>query len=153
MNLEDLKSFLSFVAEHGYAGDAPKRREPDGSDTIELARGDWRFHDNYFTSTDGRRFHGREAIFFEGWPYWFIAYSGFVEGAADLGEVYAFLKEAMRRPEPELPIRGPKKLSHSEWRYTFAVEEGDLEGFRAVERIHLSGEEAYQAFFIGGLIS
>jgi hypothetical protein len=151
--INNLEDFLTYAAKGGYASEAVNSDwQADGSQTIELTHEDWDFHDNYFTSSDGRRFHGREVVYYEGRPIWFMAYSGFVDEEADPDEVFTFLREAMKQPRADFPIRGPEFLNKEDMAYTLGVEEGDLDRFIATESITSNEEVVYEAVFIGGKI-
>jgi hypothetical protein len=148
-----LTSFLIYVAKNGYGNDASQKVAcDDGSTTITLSDGAWSFHDNYFTSRDQTRFHGREVISRDGTPTWFLAYSGFVRHEAKPGEVYTFLKQALRHPDANLPIRGPLDYLDEAWHYTLQPSAG-LDEFFAIERITKDDVEAYVAYLTGGLIA
>lgn len=148
-----LKKFLIFAAKQGYANsDVIKKQNKDGSETISLTKDQFRFNDNYFTSTDGRRFHGRAIVFLNEKPYWFMAYSGFVKNDSDPSAVYQFLKKAMLKPMDQFPVRGPKELSEDNWKYQITDITGDLSHFTAVEHISLNGRQVYNCYFIGGII-
>ncbi|MDQ5943270.1 MAG: hypothetical protein QG675_38 [Patescibacteria group bacterium] len=148
-----LKQFLIFAARQGYANsETIKKQNQDGSETISLIKDKFRFDDNYFTSEDGRRFHGREIVYLNEKPYWFMGYSGFVENDANPSEVYRFLKKAMLNPMDEFPVRGPKELLEDNWRYQITDITGDLSQFTAVEHINLNSRQVYNCYFIGGII-
>lgn len=151
---QQLKDFLIFAAENGYANpSAMIVRESDTSDTIHLQKDEWKLDDNYFTSEDGRRYHGRETVFYKGKPYWFIAYSGFVNDLTDPGIVYTFLKKAMLKPIKNFPVRGPKAYNENEWKYNMHIPSCNLNEFTAEETIKNYNKEVYKAYFIGGLIN
>lgn len=151
---QQLNDFLIFAAENGYANPkAVKTKQTDGSDTISLKQNDFELNDNYFTSEDGRRFHGREVIFHKNKPYWFVAYSGFVTKATDPDNVYGFLKQAMLKPMKKFPVRGPKNFAKENWNYCFKDIMGNINEFSAIEVIKLNNQEVYKAYFIGGIIN
>ncbi|MBW4060955.1 hypothetical protein HJC99_00025 [Candidatus Saccharibacteria bacterium] len=149
----ELKQFLNFVATNGYGNEATKKhRQSDGSDTIELADGDWKFHDNYFTSSDGRSFFGREVVFKAGKPYWYMGYAGFTIADAEPSEVDKIIGTAMLSPDEDTPIRGPLELTLGDWQYAFTP--GDsLDEFYAAEWIKHNGTNVYLAHLHGGLIA
>ena len=150
---EELKRFLLKAAANGYGNEASeKHRETDGSDTIEFTDGNWRFHDNYFTSADGRRFYGREVVYKNDQPYWFLGYAGFVDPSAEPSEVYKFLKHSLLSPDDEMPIRGPEELTVGDWQYAFIPGDG-LDEFYAAEWIKHDGQNVYLAHLHGGLIA
>lgn len=151
---KQLKDFLIFAAENGYANSSVRKvRESNTSETIHLQKNEWELNDNYFTSKDGRRFHGHETVFYKGKPYWFIAYSGFVDELTDPGIAYGFLKKAMLKPVKNFPIRGPKAYNENEWQYNMQIPTYNLNKFTAEETIKHNDNEVYKAYFIGGLIN
>lgn len=148
-----LRDFLLRAAIKGYGSETPdKKIEKDSSDTISVEEGSWRLRDNYFTSVDGRRFHGTEVVTFMGKPFWFMAYSGFVSPNEDPGEIYRFLKKALLNAEPSFPIRGPYSIVDEGMSYKFDKLSDDLAEFTAHESILLNENRVYEAHFIGGLI-
>jgi hypothetical protein len=151
-NQEDLKDFLVYFAENGYGNNSVgKTREQDGSDSIVVENNPWKAHDNYFTSEDGRRFHGRVVVSLGDRALWFYAYSGFVNEDVSPGEVYNFLKQAMLNPQKEFPIRGPWQYSDGNWSYVLKHESSDNLGkFTAKEEISVDGDKVYTGLFIGG---
>lgn len=151
----DLREFLIYAAKNGYANDATtKAHEVDGSATIQIRYGDWLAHDNYFTSEDGRRYHGRMVAFLGNRAMWFCGYSGFVSEAADPGEVYSFLKKAMLQPEEDFPVRGPGIFADGKFTYVFKKIDlnSDLDRFETVETISEAGTLIYEGVFYGGKI-
>lgn len=148
-----LSQFLIFIAKEGYANpDTKKKRQSDGSDTILLKKENFTFNDNYFTSQDGRRFHGREVVFKDNKPYWFVAYSGYVNREEDPNGVYIFLKEAMLQPMHQFPVRGPERFQKNDLLYEFTDIIGDLSEFSANEYIKRNNKQIYNCYFIGGII-
>jgi len=150
-----LREFLVYAAKNGYANDAAaKVHEVDGSTTIQMQRGDWLAHDNYFTSEDGRRYHGRMVTSLGNRAMWFCGYSGFVSEAANPGEVYGFLKKAMVQPEEDFPVRGPWRFAEGGFTYKFQKTDinSDLDRFETIEEITKDGTPVYEAIFYGGKI-
>lgn len=150
----DLNKFLIFAAKKGYANPrVQKISQLDGSETIAIKQEEFNFNDNYFTSQDGRRFHGREIVFYKDIPYWFLAYSGFVDKNQKPREVYQFLKDAMLNPLPNFPVRGPKKYQDRNWTYELDDLRGDLSDFTATEYISKDNKRVYKCNIIGGMIN
>lgn len=151
--LTQLNNFLIFAAKNGYANsDVKTTKQADGSETINLHNDRWKLDDNYFTSKDGKRFYGREVVFYDSKPFWFVAYSGFVDVSSEPSEVYTFLKQAMLRPMKDFPVRGPKNFQDKDWEYEFKDVIGTVSEFTAKETINKKDKEVYKAYFIGGLI-
>ncbi len=110
-----LREFLLLQADFGYGGEkATPIKEEDGSTSIKYEHGPWRFHDNYFTSEDGRMYFGRVVVFLAGKPHWYAVYEGIVEPTGEPGEVYGFLKKVLRMPDVDFPVRGPMEYEDEE---------------------------------------
>ncbi len=164
-----LREFLLLQSDFGYGGEkAAPVKEQDGSTTIEYELGPWRFHDNYFTSEDGRVYFGRVVVFLAGKPHWYAVYEGIVEPAGEPGEVYGFLKKVLRMPDPDFPIRGPVKYEEEGSRMMYELDfsdrtrisAGNLDEFDFSEYVVGIGENEddditnlYQATFTGGRIN
>lgn len=149
---EQLHTYLLEVAKAGYANKEAEKlwvKNPDGSTTITHENNDWSMHDNFF---GGEPYGGREVIFYKDKPYWIMVYYGEVSGSVEnVGEVYSFLQEALSNPDSKLPLRGPMELEKENMKYEFQCE-GDIEKFEGKEKIFKSGEEIYNASFMGGLV-
>jgi hypothetical protein len=103
-----LREFLLLQSECGYGGDkAVVKTEDNGSKTIEFSRGAWRFEDNYFVSEEGRTFFGRIVVYEAGKPTWYAVYDAHIDEMADPTRVYDFLKDMLRCPDADFPVRGP----------------------------------------------
>lgn len=153
IDLAALKQFLLFCGREGYAtldsNPEAQRKEVDGSTTILLAQGDWRFHDNYF---GGEPFGGREVVFFQDQPVWLMVYYGAViDHAADAGPIYKILRQALAGIPDEAPYRGPSKLVDEEYEYQNEWT-GELTSFSGQEKILHSSVVVYQAKYSGGLV-
>jgi hypothetical protein len=151
---QDLKDFLIYAAENGYAKDGVQKvQQPDGSITITLTKGDWRLEDNYFSPPDRHSHHGREVVFKDGLPVWYVGYSGFFDKQANVDETLNFLKRAMLRPDPSFPVRGPMtEFLDGGWRYIYEEVEpgGNMDGFYTRETISKDGKQMYRGAFYGG---
>lgn len=151
MNNDDLKAFLLYCAREGYAniGDDGMKKEPDGSTSIHLARGDFSFHDNYF---GGEPYGGREVVFLNDKPVWMMVYYGLVlDASTDVKPLYAFLRTALAAVPDEAPYRGPQELVDGDFTYQNKWM-GKLERFSGEEVIQRSGQLIYQANYLGGLV-
>lgn len=149
----EFSQFLDFVAKHGYADPNAKISRPaDDSHDLVIERDGFKFHDNWF---GGEPFGGREVVSQDGKVFWMMTYFGaLVDKLADVGETYGIgLKEAMRQPADELPVRGPKQFKASNG-YAYSFEwAGDLERFTGVEKIaNENGKLLYVCEVSGGLI-
>jgi len=144
---------LNHVAKHGYADpNATISRPADGSYDLVIEYKGYRFHDNWF---GGEPFGGREVVGKNGKVFWMMTYFGAIVDASEApADVYGTcLKEAMRNPARELPVRGPRQYSASNG-YTYSFEwTGDLNRFNGVETIsNQDGKVAYVGEVSGGLV-
>ncbi len=70
---------------------------------------------------------------------------------ATLGQVYEFLRAALRRVTPERPYRGPSQWGEGAYGYT-DESQGDIERFWGVETITQAEQVVYQLRYSGGLL-
>ncbi len=148
----EFRSFLTYVGEAGYASEKPITRDlSDGSHDIVIEKDGWRFHDNWF---GGEPFGGAEVISKDGKAFWMMTYFGAIKNPDEKpADVYAALKEAMRLPDQDMPVRGKRELTASNgYKYAF-VWTGDLDRFNGNEKIYNKvGKIVYEAEVSGGLI-
>lgn len=140
--------FLIYVAEQGYASDTAQiDRLDDGSRDLVLEQNGFRFHDNWF---GGEPFGGREVVSKAGQVLWMAVYYGSFTADIEVGT--KVLRAAMRKPDAELPVRGPKTYTENGYRYTYEWT-GNINRFKSVEKIYQpSGTQIYQAEISGGLV-
>lgn len=150
LNRGELKSFILAASRATYASgdELIKKKQPDGSTTIEFVEGDFKFHDNYF---GGEPYGGREVVFYQGKAVWMMVYYGLVHAEIGNAEVYGFLMDALRNTTIEAPYRGPALFEKENWRYENLLE-GEVENFHGTEKIYCDGECVYEASYIGGLV-
>ncbi|MHB1709108.1 MAG: DUF5680 domain-containing protein [Thermoplasmataceae archaeon] len=67
------------------------------------------------------------------------------------GNVYAFLKEALLRPDPQFPVRGPRRYQSRGMHYE-NIANGDTERFHGAEQIMVDGGGVYDLHYGGGLV-
>lgn len=147
--INDIRKYLIDSAKKGYASGDTKnwKKEADGSTTITNTSGEFSMHDNFF---GGEPYGGRQVIFKNNKVVWIMVYYGQVtDGNPD--EVYKILREALSKPDEELPIRGPKLLSTDDYQYSFTWS-GNLTKFLGNESISKNGKIVYFANFEGGLV-
>ncbi len=149
----EFRAALNHVAKHGYADPNAKISRPaDGSHDLVIDHQGYRFHDNWFGSEP---FGGREVVSKDGKVLWMMTYFGaLVDTSADIGDTYGIgLKEAMRQPAEELPVRGPRQFTASNgYKYSFEWN-GNLDRFVGVEKIsNAKGEVVYVGEVSGGLV-
>ncbi len=149
----EFREFLDFVGKSGYADSkAPITQLEDGSHNLVLENNGFRFHDNWF---GGEPYGGREVISKDGKVFWMMVYYGEIkQDAGTPAEVYGItLKEALRQPDTELPVRGPKVFKASNG-CTYSFEwTGNLDRFTGEEMIKdPKGKVVYTAEMSGGLV-
>lgn len=106
-------------------------------------------HDNFF---GGEPYGGRQVISVSSEPYWICTYYGSVEpGVVEVGRLYDVLHEALQKPDPEKPYRGPELLHIDDFTYRNTVK-GDIGRFKGREVILKDGVIVYWAEYMGGLI-
>lgn len=126
--LAELTGFLAESYEHGWAAGAEKIKNPEtGEKSLVYERDGWKYIDTYtgyFTAP------GETKVFHKGKHVWGMNYAGLGQNPEFYGKVqetFAFLKEALRSFNPNMPLRGPEiyRGSNGFWQYTFAIE-GDI---------------------------
>ena len=142
--------FLLEANQHGYGSNLEStwKENPDGSHTIEYARGGWTFQDNYF---GGEPFGGSEVIFQNGKAVWMMVYYGGVKTDENEEVIIGFLRKALLSPNPDLPVRGPKEFKEGEFAYINS-HQGGIERFSGQEVILKKDQEVYSTQYIGGMI-
>lgn len=149
-NLEELKEFLIYSAQHGYGNDNRiERKESDYSSTIEVSNDGFTMSDNYF---GGEPYGGRTVISHKGQPTWIMVYYGGVVGdILGIGTIYPYLKEQLLNPDVIVPVRGPLNNKNDKFIYKLTVN-GNLEEFSGLEEIYYEGELVFKTFIAGGLV-
>lgn len=150
MNLNKLQQFILEASRATYAsGDKSiKKKQKDGSTTIEYKNGDYFYHDNYF---GGEPYGGREVIFLNKKPVWMMVYYGSIHKNISTKIVYPFLVKSLSQSTLEMPYRGPSLYQERELRYENSFE-GDIKNFSGTEKIYKSDVCIYEASYAGGLI-
>lgn len=146
----DLKQFIFDASRATYASgdDSIRKKQSDGSTTIEFVEGGFTLHDNYF---GGEPYGGREVVFYQEKAVWMMVYYGVVHIKNSNTEVYGFLTEALRNTTVEMPYRGPLLYEKENWKYENKFS-GALENFSGTEKIYRDGECVYEASYMGGLV-
>lgn len=150
--IHQLNRFLLDTAADGYANaDAPITRPVDGSHDLLIKRSNYNLHDNWF---GGEPFGGREVVSDSGKAFWMMVYFGAIEDPKEKpADVYIGLREALAKPDKDLPVRGPKRHKASNgYEYGFDYR-GTLERFRGDEWIqNPKGEVVYRCEVSGGMV-
>jgi len=149
VSLERLCRFLVDAKFATFAGNGPRVK----SGYIRIYRyseDDWDYEDRY---TGNLLDTGMEIVRLRSYPIWTMCYrGGMLIGARHLSrQTFDFLKEALRRPPLETPIRGPPRYSRNKWVYENSID-GGLTEFTGFERILLGSEAVYQRRYLGGLV-
>jgi hypothetical protein len=151
----EFMAFLVNAKRQTYAAQGDDATVPPllpGSRQLEYQEGVLCYRDIYF---GGAYFVGQETVYEGLTPVWAMGYAGGVmpsSGALrEMGQVYEFLRAALRHVTSERPYRGP-----SQWRegaYVYTDEgQGDLECFWGVETITYEDHVVYQLRYSGGRI-
>jgi hypothetical protein len=123
-----------------------------GSHQLEYRKDDLSCRDIYFGSM---YFVGQTTVYHEGLPIWAMGYAGgIIEGTVapeEVGEVYGFLREALRCIAPEHPYRGPSEFRRDPYGY-IDENSGEVERFWGAEVITRCGNLVYQLRYAGGLL-
>jgi hypothetical protein len=150
---EAIKVFLARAKMATYAsGDsAAKRRMEDGGIEMSFAEDGLSYRDRWY---GGEPYLGEEIVFDGQGALWGMNYHGSVAPGAEhlIDGIYAFLQEALRHKDAELPLRGPAAYARGDFDYAARVR-GGLGSFLGEEVIRHRGIPAYQGNFHGGLIS
>ncbi len=149
-NPSALKQFILEASRATYAsGDQTiKKKQPDGSTSIEYKNGGYAFHDNYF---GGEPYGGREVVFLDDKPVWMMVYYGRVYPSIVTKDVYVFLVESLSNSTLEAPYRGPQLYENNTWKYENKLT-GEVDNFSGTEKIFRNGICVYEASYLGGFV-
>ena len=106
----ELSEFLVKAKIRTYAseGESGERILPDGCKELTYAEDDFRYRDRYF---GGNSFVGEEVVWRGEQAVWGMNYYGVVFDAVHApGEIYHFLKDALKQVTVERPFRGPRSF-------------------------------------------
>jgi hypothetical protein len=136
----------TYAAQGGDASVVPLL--PD-SKQLEYREGEFFYRDIYVGLS---RFVGQEIVYLNDHAIWSMSYAGGLSAntkGMPASQIYAFLREALQKAPPALPIRGPHLLMSDALHYTCQCT-GSIEQFDGVESITLDDECLYQLHFSGG---
>jgi len=155
ISLDTLVNFLLEAKRHTYAAQGDEASVPPlltGSRQLEFQDGTLLYRDIYFGST---YFVGQETVYHAESPIWAMGYAGGLLSPAassgEAGQVYGFLRAALRRVEPQRPYRGPNVYREEAYTYT-DESHGDLAAFGGVETITHGDKPVYELRYHGGLL-
>jgi hypothetical protein len=148
MDITELCGFLVKAKIDTYAGGREAAILRDGSKELTLCEGKFLYRDRYFGFNP---FIGEETVFYEGMCIWGMNYYGLALPSKDvpLKDVYAFLREVLRRVSEQKPFRGPEKYERKPFKYVNNVD-GDVTVFSGTEKIFHKGKEIYMLLYHGG---
>ncbi|MEK6375471.1 MAG: DUF5680 domain-containing protein [Acidobacteriota bacterium] len=146
----ELAAFLIAAKQRTFASGEDAKRLRDGGRLFAHREGDWSYRDQYY----GSRFDsGLEVVVFATVPVWAMVYRGgmLAKYDPDAAAAFAVLKDALRRPPADLPVRGPAHLVAGIWEYACRVR-GSLFEFSGEEIMRRGGRRAYYRAFTGGTL-
>jgi len=122
-----------------------------GSRQLEYREGELFYRDVYVGIA---AFTGLETVYRASVVGWSMAYAGGVlAGASEtqMRQVYAFLREALKRGIADAPFRGPAR--HETFGYEYVNEwRGGIDEFTGAELIRRDGAVVYQLTYAGGRV-
>ncbi|WP_028534989.1 DUF5680 domain-containing protein [Paludibacterium yongneupense] len=150
----DLPAFLRRAKQASYAagGDAATPAPLPDMQQLEFRDGDFSYRDVFAGST---HFAGQEIVYQSERAAWAMSYSGGLAHDVDAAlalEVYAFLREALRRQPLDMPLRGPALFGQDGLRYDCRTT-GTLECFHGTETIRQGMQTLYTLHFSGGCLA
>lgn len=149
--LVKLGIFLATAKKSTYAsqGEANEIILADGGKEFSDVANGFTYRDRYYGFNP---LSGQEIVFKNKVAIWSMNYYGkIIDSSSSPKEVYAFLKEALRQVEKELPYRGPARFNKDKFEYR-NESKGGLENFIGEEIIRYNGKEVYTLYYHGGLI-
>ena len=148
MDIGELCGFLVKAKINTYASGREGAILRDGSKELVFSEGKFLYRDRYFGFSP---FIGEENIFYEGICVWGMNYYGSAAPSEDfsLKDLYAFLREALKRVSKKKPFRGPEKYERQPFKYVNNVE-GYVSRFNGTEKIFYKGKEIYRLLYHGG---
>jgi len=148
IDIRELCRFLVKAKINTYASGREGAILSDGSKELIFSEGKFLYRDRYFGFDP---FIGEEVVSCKGKCTWGMNYYGFtipLEGIFSK-EVYAFLREALKRIKEGKPFRGPEKYEENSFKYVNSVE-GNISMFNGTEKIFYKEKEVYRLLYHGG---
>lgn len=151
----ELLRFLLAAKQSAYAAlreDASIAALLPDSKQLECRDGELLYRDIYVGTL---RFVGQEFVYFRNRAIWSMSYAGGMLADVEnptVGQVYAFLRQALYNAPPALPLRGPHLLTQDSMHYT-CQSTGSIEQFFGAETITNGTQCLYQLHFSGGLLA
>ncbi|MDB5055501.1 MAG: hypothetical protein JWM44_3551 [Bacilli bacterium] len=124
----------------------------NGSKQLEYHLGDFFYRDIYFGSAF---FVGQETVEYQGHSIWSMVYSGGVilpnASAEQIGQIYAFLRNALRVVDTKSLYRGPEIFQENLYSYKNEYN-GTFDNFRGYEIIEIDNQKSYELHYNGGIL-
>jgi hypothetical protein len=147
-----LTNFLVNAKKNTYANvdNIQKTIMPDGGIELFYKEGQLFYRDRYY---GGDPFIGEEVVFHEDTAIWGMNLrgKGLEPALIPIGEIYSFVREALKKQTPDTPFRGPLQFQIDSLRYESEVY-GDIEQFTGTERVYHNDRLIYGGLYHGGLI-
>lgn len=147
-----LANFLVTARKNCYAivDEITKITLPDGGTELVYKEGDLFYRDRYY---GGEPFIGEEVVIYKGNVIWGMNLRGKVikSDALTAGQIYSFVREALKAMRPETPYRGPSHFQSQDLQYS-SRSLGNIEHFHGGEEIVYNGETIYEGFYHGGCV-
>ena len=147
--------FLLQAKRHTYASqgdDATVAAVVPGAKQLEYRDGLFFYRDLYVGMA---YFVGQEIVSYQDHPVWSMSYAGGVlppvKDRAEVGDIYAFLRLALRQGTVAQPYRGPAVVRDGPYVYT-NQNHGTLEAFWGYERITDTTQPVYELHYSGGML-
>jgi hypothetical protein len=147
-----LEEFLVKAKLGAYAsdGDGNQTRLEDGSKELRFEEGDFRYRDRYF---GWNPFAGEEIVWSGEEAVWSMNYYGVAsDDAITPGQVFVFLRKAMRHAKEDRPFRGPRSFREDDFEY-LDESEGTIGRFKGIEKIRYTGREVFRLEYHGGAVA
>jgi hypothetical protein len=147
--LEELRRFLVEASHHGYGTEDAAESSDGGVYVLKtFTQGRFEFKDQY---VGGDPSNGHEWVKYDGKVVWSMIYRGLTKPQG-----YWPLHQALQKPCPALPVRGPKSTTFTDsqgQKFFYKMKcQGNLLNFIGQEEIaDESGEIAHAYWFMGGL--
>ena len=146
-----LEQFLVKAKVSAYASEGEVGEEilADGCKELTFQEGKFKYRDRYF---GWNPFVGEEVVWQGDQIAWAMNYYGLVfDEVVPVGQVYAFLQQAMNQVKENRPFRGPQSLKANDYEY-LDESQGSVEQFTGTERIFYQGREIYRLNYHGGRV-
>ncbi len=150
----NLIQFLVAAKKSTYAGALADSKKilTDGAREFNYANNIYIYRDRYYGSDP---FAGEEVVFSANGrqAIWIMNYRGYTtDKSVSEGNIYAFLKQALREVTEAAPFRGPFKFKAKDYQYEMSFS-GSTDSFVGLEVIHFQNRKVYELFFHGGAIN